>query len=672
MANVRKRILELTALESASLNTTIVGVDGGTTYKIELDTLADAVTARVNILDRDRLQSLESVTSSFETKGRNVVSSSAQISNLGFISSSVNITSLNTFTQSIDNRVDNLEAATSSYLTSLNGAVSASSQLTSSYDGRYVLSGSVTQTTWDNIANKPNGIVSQSTDLSSLNAFTQSIDSRVDSLENSTGSYLTNLNGAISSSSQLTSSFDVRYTLSGSITETTWNNISGKPSGIVSQSTDLTSLNQFTQSIDGRVDSLENATSSFETKGSGIISGAAQITSLGYAKLVGGNTFYNEQTFLNNVNIQGNLSSSVINSLNSFTQSFSTSVDSRFDTLEATIISGSPNYVQVLGNKRTNITTTGVSIISGSITTTGNPVQIMVTGDANPIGGSGWARLQIFRDGNGIGNIIQVENSSNLNVPYCLNVIDTPSAGTYTYSMRTTDNMAGTFDFGEHTGPLLTAVELKTNTNLPSTNNVFTGTNTFTGPLNVSNGVGSGGGAEGGQIDLAYAQTGTTLTGSAVALDVYQDRVRIFENSGSFRGVHIDMSKAPTGVAGELIWKSSGMVGAGTFVTLDNLKCAVTTVGQGNRGLSIGAVSTTFEADVSGWYTVSGGSGGLTGNNQTYTTTASNSLFNWNFPTHGDMAQVNLRDKTNNRFYRITMMIGAGYISNFISIERLF
>jgi hypothetical protein len=666
MANVRKRILELTALESASLNTTIVGVDGGTTYKIELDTLADAVTARVNILDRDRLQSLESVTSSFETKGRNVVSSSAQISNLGFISSSANITSLNTFTQSIDNRVDSLEAATSSYLTSLNGAVSSSSQLTSSYDGRYVLSGSITQTTWDNIANKPSGIVSQSTDLSSLNTFTQSIDNRVDSLENSTGSYLTNLNGAISSSSQLTSSFDVRYTLSGSITETTWNNISGKPSGIVSQSTDLTSLNQFTQSIDGRVDSLENATSSFETKGSGIISGAAQITSLGYSKLVGGNTFYNEQTFLNNVNIQGNLSSSVINSLNSFTQSFSTSVDSRFDTLEATIISGSPNYTQVLGNKRTGITSVGTSIISGSITTAGNPVQIMVTGDANPIGGSGWARLQIFRDGNGIGNIIQVENSSNLNIPYCLNVIDTPSAGTYTYSMRTTDNMAGTFDFGEHTGPLLTALELKTNTNLPSTNNVFTGTNRFNGQVTI----GGTGGDEGGEIQLVTAQTNTTLTGGYVSADIYQNRLRIFEGGGDFRGVHIDLSKTPGGVAGELMWKSSGMVGAGTFVTLDNLKCTVTTSGQ--RGLSIGAVSTTFEADVSGWYTVSGGSGGLTGNNQTYTTTASNSLFNWNFPTHGDMVQVNLRDKTNNRFYRITMMIGSGYVSNFISIERLF
>jgi len=121
---------------------------------------------------------------------------------------------------------------------------------------------------------------------------------------------------------------------------------------------------------------------------------------------------------------------------------------------------------------------------------------------------------------------------------------------------------------------------------------------------------------------------------------------------------------------GNVATKASGMVAAGAFVTLDNLKCTVTT--SGNRGLSIGAVSTTFEADVSGYYTRPDGIGGVTGNNQTYTTTASASLFNWNFPTHGDMVQANLRDKTNNRFYRITMMIGSSYVSNFISIERLF
>ena len=47
------------------------------------------------------------------------------------------------------------------------GTVSGSSQLTSSYDSRYVLSGSITQTTWDNIASKPNGIISGSSQLTS-------------------------------------------------------------------------------------------------------------------------------------------------------------------------------------------------------------------------------------------------------------------------------------------------------------------------------------------------------------------------------------------------------------------------------------------------------------------------------------------------------------------------
>jgi hypothetical protein len=609
MANVRKRILELTALESASLNTTIVGVDGGTTYKIELDTLADAVTARVNILDRDRLQSLESVTSSFEIKGRSVISSSAQITNLGFISTSVDITSLNSFTSSQN---------------TLNTAFT-------------------------------NGI-SARLQTSSFNEFSASVNQRILDATNEQS-----FNGLISGSSQLTSSYDSRYVLSGSITQTTWDNIANKPAGIVSQSTDLTPLNNFTASIStaslvNRLNAIEsisgswvteNETGSFLTSLNGAITSSAQITAFGFIS--------SSQT----INTGSFATTSSLNTLSS-------SVDSRLDTLESTIISGSPNYTQVLGNRRTGITTTGVSIISGSITTTGNPVQIMVTGDANPVNVTSWTRLQIYRDENAIGGIVQVENSSNLNVPYCVNVIDTPPAGTYSYSMRTVSGFSGLFDFGESTGPVLTAVELNTNTNLPSTNNVFTGTNRFNGQVTL----GGAGGDEGGELQLATAQTNSTLTAGVVSVDVYRDRLRIFEGGGNARGVYVDLSKAPAGNAGELMWKASGMVAAGTFVTLDNLKCTVTT--SSNRGLSIAAVSTTFEADLSGWYAASVGSAGGSTNNISYTTTASTSLFNWNFAAHGDTAHYHIRDKTNDRFYRVTMMIGIGYNSNFISIERLF
>ena len=344
----------------------------------------------------------------------------------------------------------------------------------------------------------------------------------------------------------------------------------------------------------------------------------------------------------------------------------SSSVDSRLDTLELSIISGSPNYTQVLGNRRTGITTTGVSIISGSITTTGNPVQIMVTGDANPVNVTSWTRLQIFRDENSIGNIVQVENSSNLNVPYCLNVIDTPSAGTYTYSMRTVSGISGLFDFGESTGPTLTAVELKTNTNLPSTNNTFTGTNRFNGQVTL----GGAGGDEGGELQLATAQTNSTLTAGVVSVDVYRDRLRIFEGGGNSRGVYIDLSKAPAGNAGELMWKSSGMVNAGTFVSLDNIKATVTS--SNPYGLSIAAVSTTFSANISAYHAYTGGIAGGQANNQSITTTPTNSLFGWSFITEGDGAYYTIVDKTNSRMYRITMMIGSGFNNNFISIERLF
>ena len=638
MANVRKKISELTALSSASLDTTIVGVDNGTTYKIELDTLADAVTSRVNILDRNRLSSLESVTSSFESKGRSVISSSAQISAFGFISSShTDITSLNSFTASqstlntaftngISARLqtssfnefsasvhNEIVAATNEQ--SFNGLISGSSQLTSSYDSRYVLSGSITQTTWDNIANKPAGIVSQSTDLTFLNNFTASISTaslvnRLNAIESvsgswitesETGSFLTNLNGTISSSAQITAF------------------------GFISSSVSISA---------------------------GTISGSSQLTSSFDSRYV-----LESET--------GSLQTSITN-LNSFTQSFSTSVDNRLDTLEATIISGSPNYTQVLGNRRTSITTTGVNIISGSITTTGNPVQIMVTGDANPVNVTSWTRLQIFRDENAIGGIVQVENSSNLNVPYCVNVIDTPPAGTYSYSMRTVSGFSGLFDFGESTGPVLTAVELRTNTNLPSTNNIFTGTNRFNGQVTI----GGVGGDEGGELRLVTAETNTTLTGGYVSADIYQNRLRFFEGGGNNKGVYVDLSKTPDGNAGELMWKVSGFVNAGTFLTLDNLKVSVTT--SGNRGLSVGAVSTDFTANIAGWYGLIGGGSGYSANNIGYGTTGSTSAFSWSFPTEGDTSQYNILDKTNSRFYRVTLMIGASYLNNFISIERLF
>ena len=43
----------------------------------------------------------------------------------------------------------------------------------------------------------------------------------------------------------------------------------------------------------------------------------------------------------------------------------------------------------------------------------------------------------------------------------------------------------------------------------------------------------------------------------------------------------------------------------------------------------------------------------------------------WGFTGDGDLAVYYIRDTTNLRFWRMTLMVGPGYNNNFITIERL-
>lgn len=137
----------------------------------------------------------------------------------------------------------------------LQGVVSSSNQVTGSLDFRYILVGSITQTTWDNIANKPYGIVS--------------------------------------GSSQLTSSYDERYVLSGSITQTTWDNIANKPYGIISGSSQLngTTINSLTGSFNGTFVGDGSGISGIIAEGSGvqIQSGSTSLGTAGTIRFTGSN-----------------------------------------------------------------------------------------------------------------------------------------------------------------------------------------------------------------------------------------------------------------------------------------------------------------------------------------------------------------------------------------------
>lgn len=129
---------------------------------------------------------------------------------------------------------------------------------------------------------------------------------------------------------------------------------------------------------------------------------------------------------------------------------------------EANLVTkGAFNYTQVVGTRVAGVNSIGATIISGSITTNGYPVHIIVTGEAENVSANGWATLQLYRGSTAIGNIIAVEGSqASENSAYALQFIDTPSAGTYTYSMKTQNIAGGSFNFGEFNGPTLCIMEL--------------------------------------------------------------------------------------------------------------------------------------------------------------------------------------------------------------------
>ena len=83
-----------------------------------------------------------------------------------------------------------------------------------------------------------------------------------------------------------------------------------------------------------------------------------------------------------------------------------------------------------------------------------------------------------------------------------------------------------------------------------------TGSNTFTGITTLKGNalIGTGSGAEGGELQFAYAQTGnTSLTGSMLVVDIWQDRLRMFENSGNNRGAYLNVASQSNSVGSSIV-----------------------------------------------------------------------------------------------------------------------
>jgi hypothetical protein len=84
-----------------------------------------------------------------------------------------------------------------------------------------------------------------------------------------------------------------------------------------------------------------------------------------------------------------------------------------------------------------------------------------------------------------------------------------------------------------------------TNTAAGSTKLTFDGTNLSVPFVSIT----ASSGDEGGEMLLAKPQTNSTIAGPGVTIDVYQNRLRFFEQGGTARGAYIDITAMASGAS---------------------------------------------------------------------------------------------------------------------------
>lgn len=92
------------------------------------------------------------------------------------------------------------------------------------------------------------------------------------------------------------------------------------------------------------------------------------------------------------------------------------------------------------------------------------------------------------------------------------------------------------------------------------------GTSTFSGEVLLNNSGGTGGTDEGGELHFAVPTTNTTLNGP-IAIDIYQDRVRIFETTGTNRGFFLELPLANGGAGTAVRGYARTSISASTATT---------------------------------------------------------------------------------------------------------
>ena len=132
------------------------------------DQLTSSYDSRYELQGRGIVSGSDQVTSSLDT--RYILSSSYLTDSASFDTRIENVTSTGgaDWDTTLLNIPSGILSSSTQVVDSLpSGVLSGSDQLTSSYDERYILSGSITDTNWESIEGKPSGLVSSSDQLTS-------------------------------------------------------------------------------------------------------------------------------------------------------------------------------------------------------------------------------------------------------------------------------------------------------------------------------------------------------------------------------------------------------------------------------------------------------------------------------------------------------------------------
>jgi hypothetical protein len=96
-------------------------------------------------------------------------------------------------------------------------------------------------------------------------------------------------------------------------------------------------------------------------------------------------------------------------------------------------------------------------------------------------------------------------------------------------------------------------------------------------------------GDEGGELLLAKPATNTTIAGTGITIDSYQNRIRIFEQGGNARGTYLDITKMSNSVGSEIVtntYTGSISISSGSITMKDRPAFRVTGAGGGKAAVT--------------------------------------------------------------------------------------